>query len=337
MVEPATKMTTRRLNDMGLGFMHSGTLVAAIKLGLFDALSEGPLDLRALAARLALSEDRAEKLVAACAALDLVERAQGTVANTAETDRFLVRSRKTFFGDYLVHLAEGSYENWSHLADKLREKPASGPGRYYLSGNDAAAARALTEAGYTGSQGLARRLAHRFDFSPYHRLLDLGGGSAVYSIEACRGNPRLRSTVLDFEHVCEVAREFIAKAELSDRIEARAFDFTRDPLPAGADVILLCGNIHAYDRDTARGVVRRSFAALPSRGAMILCDYMLNDQRTGPPVAAFINLSQIWSSGGGGVHSGADFRGYLEAAGFRVERVEEFLEGSMGWAVGIKP
>ena len=331
------KMTTRRLNDMGLGFMRSGTLIAAVKLGLFDALGEGPLELRALARAIGLADDRTEKLVTACAALGLVERSQGVVANTAETDRFLVRGKETYFGDYLVHLAEGSYESWGRLTEKLREKPAPGPGRYFVSGKEAAAARALTEAGYTGSQGLARRLAHRFDFSPYHLLFDLGGGSAVYSIEACRRNPRLRATVFDFENVCVVAREFIERAGLSDRIEARPFDFTSDPLPGGADVILLCGNVHAYEPSTARDVVARAFAALPSGGAMILCDYMLDDNRSGPPVAAFINLSQIFSGGAGGVHSGADFRGYLEGAGFRVERVEEFLEGSMGWATGVKP
>ncbi|MDX1385526.1 MAG: methyltransferase, partial [Thermoanaerobaculia bacterium] len=250
---------------------------------------------------------------------------------------FLVRGKTTYFGDYLVHLAEGSWENWGRLTEKLREESSQQPGRYYLSGNDPQAARELTEAGYTGSQGLARRLAHRFDFSPYHHLYDLGGGSAVYSIEACRQNPGLSATVFDFENVCVVAREFIEREGLADRIEARAFDFTSDPLPDGADVILLCGNIHAYTPDTARDVVARAFAALPSGGAMILCDYMLDDDRSGPPTAAFISVSQIFSGGAGGVHSGADFRGYLEAAGFRVDRVEEFLEGSMGWAVGVKP
>jgi len=335
-----THLTTRRLNDMGLGFMQSGTLVAAIELGIFDALApraSEPVSLAELARRIGLSEDRTEKLVTACAALDLVEKTEAGVRSTEETDRFLVRERNTYFGDYLVHLAKGSFEAWGHLAERLREEPAAGPGRYHRTASDPDEARALTEAGYTGSQGLARRLVHRFDFSPYRRLLDLGGGSGVYSIEACRQNPELRSTVLDFENVCVVTREFIDKAELSERIDARALDFTRDDLPSGADVILLCGNLHAYSPEVAAGVVRRAFAALPSGGAMIFCDYMLNAQRTGPPVAAFLSVSQAFSPGGGQVHSAADFRRYLEQAGFVVEKVEEFLEGSMGWATAKKP
>jgi SAM-dependent methyltransferase len=334
---PDEKLTPRRLNELGLGFMHSGTLVAAIELGVFDALSEGPVSVAQLADAIGLTEDRADKLVTACATLDLLTRGPEGVCNTEETDRFLVRGKPTYFGDYLVHLAKGSYESWGKLAERLKAQPPAGQGRYFATGGDAGQARALTEAGYTGSQGTARRLARRFDFSGYHRLLDLGGGSAVYSIEACRQNPVLKATVFDFENVCVVAREFIERAGLSDRIEARALDFTSDPLPDGADVVLLCGNIHAYDADTARRVVRNAFSALTPGGAMIICDYMLNDERTGPPVAAFMTVAQTFSPGRGRVHSGADFAGYLSDAGFEVEKVEEFLAGSMGWAIGRKP
>jgi SAM-dependent methyltransferase len=334
---PGDKLTPRRLNELGLGFMHAGTLIAAIELGVFDALSARPLSIAQLADAIGLTEDRTDKLVTACATLDLVSRGDGGVGNTEETDRFLVRGKPTYFGDYLVHLAKGSYANWGRLAERLKAPPPEGQGRYFATGGDAAEARALTEAGYTGSQGTARRLAHRFDFSGFRRLLDLGGGSGVYSIEACRQNPELTATVFDFENVCVVAREFIERAGLSERIEACALDFTSEALPAGADVVLLCGNIHAYDADTARRVVRNAHEALAPGGAMIICDYMLNDERTGPPVAAFMTVAQTFSPGRGRVHSGADFASYLADAGFEVVKVEEFLAGSMGWAIGRKP
>ena len=331
------KLTTRRLNDMGLGFMQSGTLVAAIELGIFDALAAGALSVTDLASAVGLTEDRAEKLITACATLDLLSITVGKIANTAETERFLIRGKPTYFGDYLVHLAKGSSASWGALAERLKSEPPSGAGRYFETGEDPKEARALTEAGYTGSQGTARRLVGRFDFSTCHHLLDLGGGSGVYSIEACRQNPGLTATVFDFENVCVVAREFIEKAGLTDRIKARTLDFTNESLPEGADVILLCGNIHAYDEATARNVVKHAYAALPAGGAMIICDYMLNDERTGPPVAAFISVSQTFSAGRGRVHSGADFASYLGDAGFEVTKVEEFLAGSMGWAIGLKP
>jgi ubiquinone/menaquinone biosynthesis C-methylase UbiE len=335
--ETAKKLTTRRLNDMGLSFMHAGTLLAALELGLFDALSEGPQPLAEVARRMGLAEDRADKLVTACAALDLVSRKGAMISNVEETDRFLVRHKPTYFGDYLLHFAKGSYPMWGKVAERLKSVSSQGRGRYYDTAADPKEARALTEAGFTGSQGTARMLARRFDFSPYRHLLDIGGGSGVYSIEACKRYPELRATVLDFPAVCEVTREFVHAASLDDRIKAIGGDFTTDPFPVGADVALLCGNIHAYDSATAERVVKKAYDILPRGGAMIICDYMLNDDRTGPPVAAFLSVAQAFQPGTGKVHTGAEFRRYLETAGFRVYRVEEFLEGSLGWATAIKP
>jgi ubiquinone/menaquinone biosynthesis C-methylase UbiE len=330
------KLTTRRLNDLGLGFMHAGTLLAAIELRLFDALAEGPQTAAEVGAKLGLPEGRAEKLITACAALELVERGGGRVSNAPDVDRFLVRGKPTYFGDYLLHLAKGSYSGWGDVAGHLTAVEAS-ERRYYDLTQDPGEARSLTEAGYTGSQGTARRMARRYDFSRYHHLLDLGGGSGVYSIEACRQNPGLRATVLDAPNVCAVAREFIEKAGLSDRIDTVGADFTRDPLPTGADVVLLCGNLHAYDSNTAKQVIRKAYDVLPSKGGMILCDYMVNAQRTGPPVAAFLSVSLNFRGGTGKVHDANEFREYLETAGFRVEGVDEFVEGSLGWAIATKP
>jgi len=331
------RATTRRLNDMGLGFMSAGTLLAALELRLFDAMSGGPKSLDEIASKLGIREDRIEKLITACAAIDLVIRDGAMVANSDDVERFLVRGKPTYFGDYLVHFAKGSYSSWGKVADFLKGEGSVGRGRYYDTANDPKEARALTDAGYTGSQGTARVLARRFDFSPYRHLLDIGGGSAVYSIEACRRYPQLTATVLDFPNICVVAREFIEKEGFAARIRTMGCDFTADPFPSGPDVALLCGNIHAYDSTTAHRVVKKAYDILPSGGAMIICDYMLNSERTGPPVAAFLSLAQAFQPGSGVVHSATDFKKYLEAAGFRAPKVEEFLEGSLGWAVASKP
>jgi hypothetical protein len=91
-----------------------------------------------------------------------------------------------------------------------------------------------------------------------------------------------------------------------------------------------------FNETSHDGIVANAYKALPVGGVMIICAYMLDNDRGGPPVAAFISVSQALSGGRGGVHSGADFASYLSDAGFSVDKVEEFLVGSMGWATGTK-
>ncbi|MBI3108629.1 MAG: hypothetical protein HYY95_24185 [Candidatus Rokubacteria bacterium] len=48
--------------------------------------------------------------------------------------------------------------------------------------------------------------------------------------------------VFDLPPMVEVAREFIASHGLSERIATVGGDFTADPLPAGADVVIMASN-----------------------------------------------------------------------------------------------
>jgi len=189
----------------------------------------------------------------------------------------------------------------------------------YSFASDPKEARALTRAGYTGSIAIGGLVAKFYDFSQHSVLLDLGGGSGALSIAAARRYSRLKAIVFDLPAVTEVAREFIQKEALSDRISTHDGDFHKDTLPGGADVILNAGNMHAYGSDNAKRLLRRSFDALPSGGGMIVIDQMLNKDRSGPLIPALYALVQKFYSDESRTHSIVEVSDYLAEAGFRVE------------------
>lgn len=331
------RMETRGLNEMGLAFMSSGVLMAAMELDLFTELSKKPASIPALAPRLGITERGAEKFLTCCLSLGLVKREGDVFKNAEETEKYMVKGKPSYMADYLLHMAKRSYPDWGRIAETLKGKGrAGGEGQYRRLSFDPREARALTEAGYTGSIAAGRLLAKFYDFSPYKLLLDLGGGSGAYSIAAVRKYPNLKAIVFDFPAITEVAREFIAKDALSASISTHDGDFLKDPLPGGADIILNSGNLHAYGSDSARQLYKKAFDVLPSGGAMIVIDYMLEDDRSGPPVAAFIDLGQYFSSDEGRTHTAAEVSGYLTDAGFEVLGRREFIRGSLGMVWGTK-
>ncbi len=89
-------------------------------------------------------------------------------------------------------------------------------------------------------QGLADEVASSLDLSGVRRLMDLGGGSGVVAMALVRRWPDLRVVIVDIANVCVAGREIVAEANLSDRIDVHAADFTRDPLPGGFDAVLEC-------------------------------------------------------------------------------------------------
>ncbi|MBW2622381.1 MAG: hypothetical protein JRD68_05705, partial [Deltaproteobacteria bacterium] len=321
------RLTTQSLTNMAFAHKQSGTLIAAIELDLFNQVSKGAATVPEVAKALNLTEDRADKLVTACAALGLLEKRGGSYYNSPEVDRYLIRDRPKYIGDWYVHQFKSEYDNWKDAAAAIR-KPPSPTGMYQtmMHGN-AETIRAFTVAGYNSSIAAGHKLARDFDFSPFFLFLDLGGGSGCYSIPAVQGNPNLRAIVFDFPLVCAVTEEFIAQAGLSDRMTTQTGDFMVDELPAGADLVSIIGNLHAYTLEETEFLIDKAFQAISPGGSMIIIDYMLNEEKTGPLEAALYHLMSATRGNKGWVKSVAEVSEFMSQAGAVDIDIHEFIPG----------
>ena len=186
-------------------------------------------------------------------------------------------------------------------------------------------------------RGAGRRFARQVDLAGRRRLLDLGGGSGAYSIEACLAHDQLTAVVFDLPPVAVVCREYLDAAGVSDRVEAVGGDFTADPLPTGCDVAVMASNLPIYDEPTIALVVAKAFDALDGGGEFHLVGEMLNDDGVGPLDASLWGMQEILYGSGGKAHSRAQVRGYLHDAGF-VDVIEhEFVPGVLVRVAGRKP
>ncbi len=71
---PIARRRARALFDVVAGFVYAQVLFACVRLHLFDILASGPQTVPVLAARLALPEDGAQRLLEAAASLRLARR-----------------------------------------------------------------------------------------------------------------------------------------------------------------------------------------------------------------------------------------------------------------------
>ncbi|GIX48187.1 MAG: SAM-dependent methyltransferase [Candidatus Tectimicrobiota bacterium] len=323
------------LHALALGFMAARTLHTALELRLFTHLRRGPLLPEQLAPRTGLAARALERLLTACAALGLVVRTPAGVANAPLAAKYLVEGKPTFIGSYLRLFDTLGYARWGELLTALRRNaPLDVAHPYQHLASDAAAARTFLAAQHAGSRSLGRALARRFDFTPYACLLDLGGGSGAYTIELLRHYPHLRAILFDFPQVCRLARRRLARAGLLARVQLVGGDYERDPLPRGADVVLWSGNLHASSPARCRQVLAKLRCLLPPGGCLLIHDYLLDDDRSGPLIPALLALHLLLVSEEGQVYSGAELRALLAEAGFTAITQQPFLPGhsSLVWA-----
>jgi len=328
---------TVRLQRISKAFWESAALMSAVELGAFTAIAEGHDTVATAAAAMGITELNAERLLVALTAMELLSRDGDKFANAPDVDRFLVKGKPTYAGPWML-FTKPRWNGWGELTEHLKV-PESGQ-RLLGSYDDTFTverARAYHEATYSIGMGAARRFHRQVDLAGRKKIMDLGGGSGCYCIVAAQTYAEMRAEVLDLPPVVVVTREYIEQNEVADRVIATACDFTRDPLPADADVAIMASNLPQYSRTIVAGVVQRVHDALLPGGEFHLIGEMVNADGTGPLAPALWGLAEAVSHSTGLAHSESDCVGYLATAGFGEITVNEFIPETLTRVTGVKP
>ena len=326
-------MTTVRLQNIAQSYGQSAALMAAVELGVFSAIARGAGTFEEIAAAVGILPTNAERLVVLLCAAGLVEKVDGRLRNAEDVERFLVEGQSGYMGPWIT-FTKPQWNEWGRLAEHLRVPKLRTMGT--IADFTIEDARRYHKATYSIGMGAGRRFVRQVDLSQRRRIMDIGGGSGAYCIQAAKAHAHIRGVVLDLPPVVAVAREFLAENGVGDRILAEPCNFVTDPFPTDCDVAIMASNLPMYSRSVIASVIAKAHDALVPGGQMHLIGETTNDERTGPWGPAYWGLGQAISESEGVAHSEADVTGYFEAAGFRDVKIEEFIPGSLSRIVGTK-
>src|SRR5210317_646084 len=88
------------VHSIATGYMGTCVLLAALELNVFDELRKNTSDAHELGSALDLPPKPLERLLVALPSLKLLERTEGRYACSPATERYLVKSSPSYFGDY---------------------------------------------------------------------------------------------------------------------------------------------------------------------------------------------------------------------------------------------
>jgi SAM-dependent methyltransferase len=302
------------VSSVAYGFMGSQALFAALEVGLFTELAGHPASADELARRLR-SEPRALlALLEACVATGLVERTGDRYRNSAAADRYLVRHARGYVGDYYLRQIAGIlYPQVPAARSVVRGGPSGATYARFL--DEPARAEEFIRGQHAGSAGPAYLLAKTQDLGRFTCLLDLGGGSGAFSIEAVRRHG-LSAIVVDHPSVVAVARKIVEEAGLGDRIRCVEGDVVGGPWPDGGDLVLLSYVVSSYGPATLRDLLARARAYLPPGGGLVIHDFALYGDRPGPRNAALWYFANLAISAATHPHRVGEITRAMSDAGF---------------------
>lgn len=307
------------------GSYGSQLLTAAVShFDLFGRLAKGPRSFESLRCELELDERPAVVLITALRAFGLLTKNEAGLLKLSEVaEEHLVPGGHYDVGDY-IGLAANS-PDVLEMVERLRSnRPAgidedSGAAFIYRDGMRSAMekedlARHFTLALAGRAKNVAPVLAERLSLDGMSRLLDVGGGTGIYSIALLQKYPSLQATVLDRAEVLRVASEIARDYGVSDRLHLQPVDIFVDPLPSDIEVILLSNVLHDWDVPDCRRLISRCAVALPEGGTLLIHDVFLNDELDGPlPIALY--SAALFTLTEGRAYSIAEYRSWLTEAG----------------------
>ena len=165
-------------------------------------------------------------------------------------------------------------------------------------------------------------------------LLMLGAAQGDLIVQVALRNPHLSAVGFDLAEVAPIFEEYVEEHGLSSRVRFQAGNFFRDPLPQ-TDVIMMGHILHDWSLEEKRFLIRKAWETLPSGGALIVYDAMIDDDRSKNPFGLLMSLNMLIETPGGFDYTGADCIGWLKEAGFSQAYVEH-LSGLDSMAMGIK-
>lgn len=105
---------------------------------------------------------------------------------------------------------------------------------------------------------------------PLTRLLDVGGGHGMYSVQFCRKHPGLKAEALTCPRSCGHGRELIAEAGFADRVTFREGDMRTAEWGTGYDAVLLFNVLHNATEAEAKLVIGKALAVLEPGGVLAI-------------------------------------------------------------------
>ena len=319
---PAPEQT---LLQMAVGKWACQALKVAAALGVADLLAGGAKSVHELARRTGAHEDALYRLLRALASLGVFKE---TPQRRFENNALSQPLRSDVAGSVGAMIRwigeESAWRAWNEFEYSVRTgKPAFervfGEQVFEYFAHHPGPAAIFNAAMNSFSAGTGAAVARAYDFSPFRRVVDVGGGHGALLAAIAERFPDLRGVLFDRPEVIASARQALASSGHAKRIELCAGDFL-DEVPEGGDAYIMKHIIHDWDDERCIRILTLCRKAMAAGGTVLVVEQVIQD---GPEsaFAKLLDLEMLAMTPGGRERSAAEFSRLFERAGLRLTRI----------------
>jgi SAM-dependent methyltransferase len=312
------KPSPERIFGVLNAFHSSAALKTAIELGIFTAIAEGADWANAIARRVNASERGVRILCDYMTIQGFLTKSEDGYTLTQESGIFLNRHSPAYMGTLADFLAgEVPKKSFDALTETVKKGGTTVAQGDNTKPNDelwVCFARTMSPL-TTVSAGFIAELTGAKE-GKASKVLDIAAGHGMFGIHIAKQNPNAQITAVDWAPVLEVAKENAVAAGVADRVSFTAGSAFEADLGDGYDFVLLTNIFHHFDIPTCEKLMRRVHAALKPSGKAITLEFVPDEDRVTPPMAAAFSLIMLAETDSGDAYTFSQYEKMFGNAGF---------------------
>jgi ubiquinone/menaquinone biosynthesis C-methylase UbiE len=323
------------LLDTIVALLLARAVMVGTRVGVFEALTSGPLAPEEVAARCQVDSGALNKLLGALAGSGYLGWRDGRYRLTPLSRKWLIKGASHSLYDAIVmQFVDAGYieqmESFVRTGDpvQIHEQMSEADWGYYQRGMRSGANLAASEV----------VLRVRLSGTP-RQMLDIGGAHGYYSVAFCRRYPQLQATILDLPKAIQHAAPLLAREGMGERVRHQAADALTAELGEDRyDLILIANLLHHFSERDNRDLMKRVARALVPGGRVVIGD-MIRPTRPGASgqIGALTDLYFALTSASG-TWSFEEMSQWQQAAGLKPRRPLRLITGpGAGLQIGVKP
>ncbi len=299
-------------------FQRTDGLRTAIDVGLFAALGEGPATAAELAQRCNASERGIRILSDYMVVCGFLGKENGVYHHTPVSQQFLDPRSPACVAPVSKFLGTPEMrEPFARLEEIVRTGRTVLPGEGSVDPDhpvwvEFAHSMAPMMAPLAAPLG---RCVLNYRSGPME-VLDIAAGHGLFGVEIAKQNPEARVVALDWARVLEVAQGNAERAGVAGRFTKLPGSAFETEYGGPYDAVLLTNFLHHFDVPTCVGLLKKVHAALKPGGVAATLEFMPNEDRVSPPMAASFALIMLASTRAGDAYPFSELEKMHLEAGF---------------------
>ena len=297
-------------------YQRSAALKAAIELDVFTEIARGNRSADAIAKAVSASTRGVRILCDYLVISGFLSKDGDQYSLTVDSGMFLDRNSPAYFGSAARFLLDHRLiAPFLNLTEVVRAGKTTLPGEGTVSRDNPIwvdFAKQMAPMIFPAAAEVASLVAGDGEI----RVLDIAAGHGLFGIMIAQQNAKAQITALDWPNVLAVATENAEKFGVAGRHSTLAGDAFETEYKGPYDLILVTNFFHHFDPPTCEKLMRKIVAALAPGGRCVTLDFVPNDDRVSPPVAAGFAMMMLGTTPAGDVYTFAEYETMFHNAGF---------------------